>query len=153
MRPLLRSALVLLLASGCVDFGYAVDPLSPGDLPLETAEPSAGGEGGADGGCVEEVTAPSETGPQVKFITLNVDTPQLRVSSGDVVTWTNTDTMAHSVNAGAPGAETPTASGGFSSPDLPPNGKWAYRFCRKRTAFYFCGKHEKQMNGYRIIVQ
>src|SRR5687767_11435120 len=123
--------LCLPLFAGCFDFGYDVPMLTP---PPET--PSGGTPGGEEtGDCAEGDATPSDTGPQVKFITLNVDVQALKINSGDVVTWTNTDSMAHSVNAGAPGAETPAAQGGFSSPDLPPNGKWAFRFCRKRTAF------------------
>lgn len=147
--------IVLTLAlTGCVDFGYAV-----GMAP--TAEPTGGGTAGGGGGggdsdggsCTEGEAAPSETGPQVKFITLNVDIATLQIAPGDVVTWTNADSMVHSVVAGVPGAETPGTRGGFKSPEMAANGRWAFRFCTKRTAIYFCGNHAQQMNGYRIVVQ
>jgi plastocyanin len=141
----LLGAGVLLLA--CVDFGYNA-PLIVPEIPK-----SSSSDGGDTGDCVEEEVLPAESGPQVKFTTLNVDVSQLRITAGDTVTWTNTDTMAHSVTAGAPGAELAAAKGGFQSPDIAPNAKWAFRFCSKRSVFYFCGKHPQQMNGYRVIVQ
>ena len=142
---------VLLLGlglCGCFDFGY--------DVPPAALQESMGGS--ADGGtenmmCSEGEVSPSASGPQVKFIALNVDTATLKVAPGSIVTWTNADSMPHSVVAGAPGAETPTTKGGFSSPDVPPDGKWAYRFCTKRSLFYFCGKHPSQMSGYRVVVE
>jgi plastocyanin len=154
MRPLRFPAALLLGACiACFDFGYDVPPYQGPPLGEQTGTSSAAGDGGSADDCVEGEATPSTEGPQVKFITLNVDVPTLKIKSGDVVTWTNSDSMAHSVNAGAPGAELTSTPGGFSSPDLPANGKWAYRFCRKRVVFYFCGKHPQQMNGYRITVE
>ena len=135
-----------LAASRCVDFGY--------DVPRTVAPASSASASSAStGDCVEGPAEPATGGPQVRFATLNVDVAQLHVTSGDVVTWTNTDSMVHSIINGAPGSAIDEAQGGFKSPELPQNSKWAYRFCKKRTTFYFCGKHPQQMNGYRIVVE
>lgn len=137
-------ALCLALGGACIDFGY--------DLPSLIRPPSGGG--GGDGGACEEGEVPAPgTGLQVRFIGLNVDLRQVQVAAGDTVTWINDDSMVHSVNAGAPGAETPASAGGFNSPDLAPGAAWAYRFCEPRSAFYFCAKHPGQMTGYQVVVQ
>lgn len=143
------SVLVSALAalSACVDFGYRLPP------PPEEPDAQAADGGTDDGaGCVEGAVPPSTGGTQVALITLNVDRPVVSISAGDVVTWTNTDTMPHTVTAGAPGAPLPPAQGGFDSDTLAPGAKWAYRFCRARTVIYYCRTHEGQMNNYRVVV-
>ncbi len=142
-----RSIVLVLgavLCTACVDFGYRVPP-----PPVQDATALADVAGGD---CVEGPTTPSDTGPQIAVITLNVDKAIVNVTAGDVVTWTNTDTMAHTVTAGAPGAPLPVAQGGFDSGDLAPGARWAYRFCTVRTAIYYCKTHANQMNNYRVIV-
>ncbi len=136
-----------LLAGGCIDFGYKVPP-----PPVEIDAMTVDADGDGPVACVEGPTAASTTGPQVALVTLNVDTPILSVHVGDVVTWTNTDTMVHTVTAGAPGAPQGPPLG-FDSGDITPGAKWAYRFCSARTAIYFCKTHANQMNGYRVVVQ
>jgi plastocyanin len=129
----------------CTDFGYRVPPPA---AAIDATTPDTGG-----GACVEGATAASAAGPQVALVTLNVDRPMLQVAAGDVVTWTNTDTMVHTVTAGAPGAPLPVAQGGFDSGDIAAGAKWAYRFCAARTAIYYCKTHPGQMNGYRVVVR
>lgn len=146
-RPSLIGLVALALASGCIDFGYR---LPPPDHEVD-AHPidAAGGDGG---GCVEEPVTPRTDGTQIALVTLAVDRPVVSIAPGDVVTWTNTDTMPHTVTAGAPGAPLPPAQGGFDSGTLSPGATWAYRFCRARTAIYYCRTHEGQMNNYRVVV-
>ena len=148
---------------GCVDFGVEVDPLADAGLVAEGPDtpdtgvaPPTGDAGSGDGGgnsCTEGPTDPSADGPQLEYRSLSVDKPLLVIQKGQVVTWTNGDTMRHSVVAGVPGAETPPARGGFNSGELAPSGKFAYRFCNARTAVYFCSTHPSQMNGYRVVVE
>ncbi|MFO0722471.1 MAG: hypothetical protein U1E65_01730 [Myxococcota bacterium] len=145
--------LISLGCTACFDLGYEV---LPPDASEE--EPDAGAaldaESSADAAapsCTEGPTAPSTSGVQIALVTLNVDHPIQNVKVGDVVTWTNTDTMIHTVTAGVPGAPQ-AAPLGFDSGDIAPNTKWAYRFCTARTAFYFCKTHANQMNGYRVVV-
>ena len=156
MRTTCRIALVaVLVQAGCIDFGYDIE--DPSELVDAGSTVDASGADSAVGvdatACVEGPTDPSDTGVQVALITLNVDQPVITISSGDVVTWTNTDSMVHTVTAGAPGAELPIELGGFDSGNIGPGAKWAYRFCTLRTAIYFCVTHPQQMKDYRVIVQ
>ena len=150
---------------GCIDFGYRVAtadsfrdagvdaPTDAGDAgEIDTGPAIDGGDLDAPPACVEGAVAPSDMGPQVHFITLNVDQPVLTINAGDVVTWTNTDSMRHTATAGAPGAIVPADRGGFVSGDIAPGGRWAFRFCNPRTVIWFCETHAAQMNGYRIVI-
>lgn len=147
--------LMQTLVSGCLDLGYEVPPPSDSATTGGATDNASGNADttGTDSSCVEGPAVPSASGPQVKFAALSVDVSTLTIQAGDTVTWTNADSMPHSVVAGAPGAELATSQGGFSSPDMPTDGKWAFRFCKKRSVFYFCGKHPSQMAGYRVVVQ
>ena len=161
-------AIVVVFGATCFDFGYDLpDPDQFPDPDVDAGAVDAGhgggGGGGGDGGdgggggggpaCEEGPTDPSDSGPQIRLITLNVDRPLISITVGDVVTWTNTDTERHTATAGAPGAELPLASGGFESGELGTGAKWAYRFCSPRTVIWFCKTHPEQMNGYRIFVE
>ncbi|MCC7381706.1 MAG: hypothetical protein IT384_07730 [Deltaproteobacteria bacterium] len=156
MRRALGVALCLL-ASGCFDFGVEGDlfdvppPLDSGGGP---APADAGDDdGGTTPACVEGPTDPAVDGPQLHYLTLSVDQRTLTIDRGQVVTWTNSDSMRHSVVAGAPGAVVPPAQGGFDSGEFGAGAQWAYRFCNPRTVVYFCSTHPSQMNGFRIIVR
>jgi plastocyanin len=138
-------ALGALVLAGCIDFGYRLPP--PPDAPDAPVLPDGNGSA-----CTEGIAPPSDTGPQISIITLNVNVPVLAIHIGEVVTWTNTDSMAHTVTAGAPGAMLPPAQGGFDSGDIAAGGKWAYRFCTARSVVYFCKTHASQMNNYRVTV-
>lgn len=132
-------------SSSCTDFGYRLPPAAD-------AAPADAAAGDSAGACTEGVAPASNTGPQVQLVTLSVNKPALAIARGDVVTWTNTDTMPHTVTAGAPGAQLPPAQGGFDSGTIAPGTRWAYRFCTARTVFYFCKTHASQMNNYRVVV-
>ncbi len=56
----------------------------------------------------------------------------LEVSVGDTVTWTNDDTMAHTVTA---------ADGSFDSGFLMPGESWSYTFTEAGASNYFCTPH------------
>ncbi len=141
--------MVALVFASCIDYGY--------DLPARVATDAdalatdTGTQTESD--CQEGPTSPNSAGTQIHFGTLSVDLPNVVINTGDTVTWTNGDSMSHTVTAGAPGAELPTARGGFSSGDIAPGSQWAYHFCRARSVFYFCATHPQQMNGYKIEVQ
>ena len=153
--------------SGCFDFGARVpDATDFVDAGVDGGTPDLGDvDGNFDSGpevdlgvvddmgpsCVEGMVPPSATGPQIRIVTLNVDSPMLMVSAGDVVTWTNTDADRHQATAGAPGAITPPPRG-FDSGVIASGAQWAYRFCTPRTVIWFCGLHAAQMNGYRIVI-
>lgn len=142
-----------MLVVGCIDFGYRLEPPETGDASSVQVDGSPAGGATDAAACVEGPTEPTTDGLQIRLITLNVDLAVVAIKSGDVVTWTNTDSERHTVTAGAPGAELPPEQGGFDSGDLGSGEVWAYRFCTVRTAIYFCRTHPQQMNGYRIIVE
>ena len=154
----LFAALLLLVLATCVDFGYDIPPppaeYDAAPTPTFDADPNApdGMLSDAGSGCIEGPTDPTEDGPQIRFTTLNVDQNVLNIAAGDTVTWTNGDTMKHTVTVGAPGAELPPELGGFDSGDIFPSAQWAYRFCDARTVIYFCATHPLQMSGYRVLV-
>lgn len=145
-------SLCAVLAAGCTDYGVEVAPLES-EVPDGAGGPSGGGTGGG-GDCVEGVADPSADGPQLAFAGMSVDQKTLVIQAGDVVTWSNEDSMPHNAISGAPGAEQPADQGGFTtSPNLAPGAQWAWRFCDPRTILWFCGIHAAQMNGYQIIVE
>jgi plastocyanin len=57
----------------------------------------------------------------------------LTVSAGTKVTWTNMDSVAHTV--------TSSGSGPLSSPNIPPQGTWSYTFATPGTYKYYCAIH------------
>ena len=143
MRHILAFALLCATAA-CFDRGDEVedegDIYPPDFQPFDTAN------------CIEGPTAPSSAGPQVRFVTLDVDRRFLQVRAGQTVTWTNADSQVHTVTAGEPNAELPPTAGGFDSGELAAGARWAYRFCNPRQTVYFCRTHPAQMNGYLIVV-
>lgn len=147
-RTLAVGSLAALTA--CFDFGYDID--APPDLGVPDGTMADGS--GVDGiDCTEGPAEPSASGPQVQIATLQMTPAMLDIHAGDTVTWTNNDSMRHTVTAGAPGAVVPAAQGGFDSGEIASGTSWAYRFCALRQAFYFCQTHPSQMNGYRLNVQ
>jgi plastocyanin len=61
----------------------------------------------------------------------------LTVSAGTIVTWTNMDSFAHSVNSGTP--DSPTSL--FNSGNIAANGTFSYTFNTKGTYPYYCSIH------------
>lgn len=146
-------------ACGCVDFGHPIAPFRAADDAGEPADSrpvdvvsSASLEASLPP-CVEETAEASDIGPQIRFSAFAIDRPALEIDVGDVVTWTNTDTMDHTATAGAPNAEQPRERGGFGSPLLGPGDRWAFRFCAPRELLWFCRTHPAQMRDYRLTVR
>jgi len=133
------------LTAGCTDFGYAARPPPIVD---------SGGVGPALDGCVEGPSEPTVMGPQIGFLTLSVDTPNLTIGAGDVVTWTNASSQNHTASAGGPGADVPPEMGGFDSGLMAAGGsQWAWQFCIPRTVEWYCKTHPAMMNGYLITIE
>jgi plastocyanin len=135
------------LAAACIDLGYDAQRFVAIDAsPIDAA--GSGSGSGSGSACTEGPTAPTTTGPQLHFASLAVDQRTLRIRAGDVVTWTNQDSMTHTATQGVPGA-----AAGFDSGDIGAGAKWAYRFCAAKNLVWFCKTHGSQMNGYRITVE
>lgn len=166
-RPILGLVL-LVLASGCIDFGYAVDRDAaaadvgaPADAgALDAAEAMDGTAMSADSGvldasssCVEGSVDLATAGTEVRVISFAVNRPAVTIAAGSVVIWRNADSMAHQMIAGVPGAPQNAANGGFDTGELAPGQGYAHRFCRPRRLVYYCSTHPSIMNGYRLDIQ
>lgn len=106
------AVLFLALAAGCG--GYS----SP-------TTPSTGGTGSGNG---TPVTIPG--GAQTKGSAAYVPNP-VTISAGGEVTWTNTDTVAH----------TATGDSGVFNGSMAPGAKYTYMFASKGTYTYHCTIH------------
>lgn len=95
-------------------------------------------------------TPTTTTGAPVVIIMQNVKylPPTQTVKVGEVVTWKNQDTIAHTVTSGTPG----NLTGFFRSQQLAPGGVFTYTFTTPGTYPYFCEIHGAQMTG-TITVQ
>lgn len=103
----------------------------------DNGNPSSPGGGGGGNPGADEV-----------WIQGNAFSPNSRtVSVGATITWTNKDTIAHTVTSGAPGAPT----GDFDSGNVAPGHTYAFHFTTAGTYPYFCNIHHS-MTG-TIIVQ
>ena len=73
----------------------------------------------------------------------------LTVKVEDTVTWTNDDSMNHTVTSGSPGNKgTPLNSGNIAN-----SGIFQFTFDTPGTYVYFCEIHPGQMRDAKIIVQ
>lgn len=88
-----------------------------------TALAGCSDSGSDDGGATEEVGMHS-----------NVFVPQsITISKGDQISWTNHDTVIHTVTA--------DAAGGFDSGDIAGGGDYEHKFEQAGTFAYHCKKH------------
>ncbi|MBI3537261.1 MAG: LysM peptidoglycan-binding domain-containing protein [Chloroflexi bacterium] len=67
----------------------------------------------------------------------------LTLARGSTVTWTNIDTIAHTVSSGTPGV----LSGLFRSNQLAPGQTFSFSFSQAGAVQYFCEIHGAQMTG------
>ena len=70
----------------------------------------------------------------------------IQVSVGTTVTWTNDDAQPHTVNSG----ESPTPSGLFDSPIMPPAGTFEYTFTEAGEVPYFCILHPNMVGTVSV---
>jgi plastocyanin len=103
------------------------EPLT-GTEGLEPTDPMTGTEGD-EPGLLGEL--------EVDIRDFFYDPQDLRVQVGDTVTWTNNDTVAHTVTAGTP--DNPT--GEFDSGEIQPGETFTYTFDQAGTFDYYCTLH------------
>jgi plastocyanin len=101
-----------------------------------TSCPAPGGSGGSSGsgGSTGSGGSGAKPGAQsVMVMNYSFMPASITVSAGTKVTWTNDDTVAHTV----------TSSGGgpLNSPSIAPNSSWSYTFATPGTYRYFCAIH------------
>ena len=90
--------------------------------------------------------APGAGGTSVSYKGFQVDPKSIEITAGQVVTWTNSDSSAHTVTAGTPGSK----SGAFDQ-KLAANGSTKVTFDRAGTFDYFCELHTTMVG--RIVVK
>jgi plastocyanin len=70
----------------------------------------------------------------------------IQVSVGSTVTWTNNDSVIHTVNSGT----SPTQSGLFSSPIMNPQDTFEYTFTEAGEVPYFCMLHPNMVGTVSV---
>jgi plastocyanin len=99
---------------------------------------------GAAGG---NATTSVSMDPGASTKTTDAFTPNpIQVSVGSTVTWTNNDSVIHTVNSGT----SPTESGLFTSPIMNPGDTFEYTFTEAGEVPYFCLLHPN-MVGTAIV--
>lgn len=66
---------------------------------------------------------------------------ELTITAGTTVTWTNNDTMMHTVTSGPAANNVGTADGLFDSGFLEPGASWSYTFTEEGVFDYHCTPH------------
>lgn len=124
----------------------AAQPAAPTMAPAAaTAPTSAPAAGAASTSTPTAAAAGSQSGGQAMTVNLKnsaFDPKTLSVSAGTTVTWTNQDSVTHTVTAD---------DGSFDSKDLAQGAKFTFKFSKPGTYAYYCtihgGKGGKGMAG------
>ena len=86
-------------------------------------------------------------GPGSSTLTTDAFSPNpIQVSVGSTVTWTNNDSVIHTVNSGT----SPTLSGLFSSPIMNPQDTFEYTFTEAGEVPYFCMLHTNMVGTVSV---
>ena len=86
-------------------------------------------------------------GPGSSTLTTDAFSPNpIQVSVGSTVTWTNNDSVIHTVNSGT----SPTLSGLFSSPIMNPQDTFEYTFTEAGEVPYFCMLHPNMVGTVSV---
>jgi plastocyanin len=86
-------------------------------------------------------------GPGSSTLTTDAFSPNpIQVSVGSTVTWTNNDSVIHTVNSGT----SPTQSGLFSSPIMNPQDTFEYTFTEAGEVPYFCMLHPNMVGTVSV---
>jgi plastocyanin len=88
---------------------------------------------------------------EVQMKNIAFDPPSVTISMGQIVRWTNMDSVPHTVTSGQPGA--PDAGKIFDSGNLNQNDTYCLRFNIKKTYQYYCKVHPTTMNNGMVTVQ
>jgi len=100
----------------------------------------------ACGAAPTTAAAPAAGGAAVTYKSFQIEPKSIEVKTGQVVTWTNGDSAAHTVTAGTPG----TKSGVFDQ-KLAGNGTAKVTFDKAGTFDYFCELHPTMVG--KVIVK
>jgi len=93
-------------------------------------------------GCNEDESTsppPPPSNPNAVSIVSNIFNPANRsVQAGTTITWTNNDTVPHTVTSGTPQNPTPNI---FDSGSIPPRGTFQHTFSQAGSFAYYCTLH------------
>jgi plastocyanin len=98
-------------------------------------------------GAAGNATTSVSMGPGSSTLTTDAFSPNpIQVSVGSTVTWTNNDSVIHTVNSGT----SPTQSGLFSSPIMNPQDTFEYTFTEAGEVPYFCMLHPNMVGTVSV---
>jgi plastocyanin len=98
-------------------------------------------------GAAGNATTSVSMGPGSSTLTTDAFSPNpIQVSVGSTVTWTNNDSVIHTVNSGT----SPTLSGLFSSPIMNPQDTFEYTFTEAGEVPYFCMLHPNMVGTVSV---
>jgi plastocyanin len=98
-------------------------------------------------GAAGNATTSVSMGPGSSTLTTDAFSPNpIQVSVGSTVTWTNNDSVIHTVNSGT----SPTESGLFTSPIMNPGDTFEYTFTEAGEVPYFCMLHPNMVGTVSV---
>jgi len=131
-KTLIFGLLVMaILISGCVT-------TTPAPTPTMTATPTAAVTETATATATPATTAPSTNTASVNIQNFNFVPAAVSVTSGTTVTWTNGDTVPHTVTS---------VTGAFDSGSISPGATWSYTFNQTGSFEYSCTIHPSIPHG------
>jgi plastocyanin len=141
------ATLVLMLLSLSVVSSIAIS------VPYYASAQEVTGQAGGNAtnatmtGAAGNATTSVSMGPGSSTLTTDAFSPNpIQVSVGSTVTWTNNDSVIHTVNSGT----SPTQSGLFSSPIMNPQDTFEYTFTEAGEVPYFCMLHPNMVGTVSV---
>ncbi|MFA5052333.1 MAG: cupredoxin domain-containing protein [Patescibacteria group bacterium] len=129
---------LIFITSGCVKVSVTS---SGSNLPLDASKASDSDQPVIpESNRVTDTIYDPATTSSVSIIDNSFDPPNIKISAGDTVIWTNQDTVLHSIKADR-----------FSSGKLQKGDTFSYELPGRGTYTYTCGLHEDEVG--QIIVE
>ena len=119
----MRKLTWIVAALAVLMFALALAGCSGGAASSTPAAPAAGGAAGS---------APAASGTAVTISSFAFNPAEITVKVGDTVTWTNQDSVGHTVVAD---------DNSFTSQSLPQGGTYSFKFTKAGTFAYHCSVH------------
>ncbi len=112
-----------------------------------------GGNGGGGGTGVAEIVECSGVTPSADVTMQNIafNPSTVTISAGQVVRWTNNDSVSHTVTSGTPGDA--NAGKNFDTGLIGNGGSKCIKFNTAGIYTYFCKPHSATMRDAKVIVQ
>lgn len=112
-----------------------------------------GGNGGGDGTGAAEIVECSGITPSADVVMQNIsfNPSSVTISAGQIVRWTNNDSVSHTVTSGTPGDA--NAGKDFDTGLIGNGVSKCIKFNTIGTHTYFCRPHSATMRDAKVIVQ